>query len=161
LRLPAHCCVLGISKLLQQLLIAAVDLPVEYEEGSRGDAVARLILHELRIAPRQPLNVPFPGHKTLSARCSRFLDSPFVGETTDMWAAELAMSRRSFTRLFRAETGLSLTEWQRRAVVLQGVHRLAAGEAITTIALDLGYGSAAAFTNMFKRVVGVPPSRYA
>jgi AraC-like DNA-binding protein len=38
--------------------------------------------------------------------------------------------------------------------------RLAAGEAITTIALDLGYESPAAFTTMFKRLQGVPPRQY-
>ena len=38
--------------------------------------------------------------------------------------------------------------------------RLAAGERVTTIALDLGYESPAAFTTMFKRLLGVAPSRY-
>jgi hypothetical protein len=49
--LPSHCCVLGISKLLQQLLMEAVDVPVQYEAASRGDAIMNLILHELRVAP--------------------------------------------------------------------------------------------------------------
>jgi AraC-like DNA-binding protein len=70
------------------------------------------------------------------------------------------MSRRAFTRLFRAETGLSLAEWQRQAAVLQAVHQIAGGESITSVALDLGYASPAAFTSMFKRVLGMPPSRY-
>jgi AraC-like DNA-binding protein len=38
--------------------------------------------------------------------------------------------------------------------------RLAADEAVTTVALDLGYDSPAAFTTMFKRLLGVPPRRY-
>jgi AraC-like DNA-binding protein len=37
---------------------------------------------------------------------------------------------------------------------------LAAGEPITRIALDLGYESPSAFTAMFKRVLGAPPSQY-
>jgi AraC-like DNA-binding protein len=44
--------------------------------------------------------------------------------------------------------------------VLQAVHQIAAGESITSVALDLGYASPAAFTSMFKRVLGMPPSRY-
>ena len=71
------------------------------------------------------------------------------------------MSRRTFTRVFRRETGLSLAEWRRRAAVLQAIPRLARGEPITTIALDLGYGSPAAFTSMFKRVLGTPPRLFA
>jgi AraC-like DNA-binding protein len=31
---------------------------------------------------------------------------------------------------------------------------------VTNIALDLGYDSPAAFTTMFKRLIGVPPSHY-
>jgi len=151
--LPCHCCVLGVSTLLQQLLIAAIDLPVSYEEGSRGEAIATLILHELRIASRRPLTLPFPRGKSLLAKCIRFLERPSGGNATDAWANELAMSRRSFTRLFRSETGLSLSEWQRRATVLQAINRLATGEAVTTIALDLGYSSPAAFTSMFTRIV--------
>jgi AraC-like DNA-binding protein len=38
--------------------------------------------------------------------------------------------------------------------------RLVAGEPITTVALDLGYDNPAAFTAMFKRVLGASPRRY-
>jgi AraC-like DNA-binding protein len=56
---------------------------------------------------------------------------------------------------------MSFAEWRRRAAVLQAIHRIAAGDAITTIALDLGYGSPAAFTSMFKRTMRAPPSHLA
>ncbi len=70
------------------------------------------------------------------------------------------MSRRAFTRLFRKETGLSFSAWRQQACLFAAMPRLAAGEAITTIALDLGYESPAAFTTMFKRLQGVPPRQY-
>jgi AraC-like DNA-binding protein len=38
--------------------------------------------------------------------------------------------------------------------------RLAAGEAVTSIAVDLGYDSPAAFATMFKRRLGISPSHY-
>lgn len=37
---------------------------------------------------------------------------------------------------------------------------LAAGEPVTTVAIDLGYENPAAFTTMFKRVFGRPPLAY-
>ena len=70
------------------------------------------------------------------------------------------MGRRAFTRAFRKETGLSFGAWRQQACLLIALPRLAAGEAVTTIALDLGYESPAAFTTMFKRLVGVAPSHY-
>lgn len=48
----------------------------------------------------------------------------------------------------------------RRLNTTNAVPLLAAGEAVTTIRLDLGYASPAAFTNMFKQALGVPPNRY-
>lgn len=38
--------------------------------------------------------------------------------------------------------------------------RLSSGEPITRIALDLGYESPAAFSTMFRRLTGRPPSHY-
>ncbi len=40
------------------------------------------------------------------------------------------------------------------------IPRLGAGDLVTAAALDLGYESVAAFATMFKRVLGVAPSRY-
>ena len=67
---------------------------------------------------------------------------------------ELGLSRRTFTRLFRRETGLTFSAWQRRACLLQAMPRLIGGERVTTIAYDLGYSSPAAFTVMFKQLMG-------
>lgn len=158
--LPAGCRVLEISGLLRQLLIEAVDILVAYDEGSRGEAIMNLLLLELRAAPSHVLAVPFPTHAGLALRCRGFLEDPSPHGTIDEWAAGLAMSRRAFTRLFRRETGLSLAEWQRQAAVLQAIHKITDGEPITSVALDLGYASPAAFTGMFKRVIGMPPGRY-
>ena len=38
--------------------------------------------------------------------------------------------------------------------------RLSAGEAVTAVAMDLGYDSMPAFTTMFSRVMGAPPKTY-
>lgn len=155
-----RCYVVGIPALLHDLMAEAVDLPVEYEPGSRADLIMALLLREVQEAPALPFCLPFPEEPRLAARCRRFLDRPTPHDMIDTWAVALGMSRRAFTRQFRRETGLSLAQWQRQACLLTAVSRLSAGEPITAIALDLGYASPAAFTTMFKRVLGVPPSRY-
>ena len=70
------------------------------------------------------------------------------------------MSRRAFTRLFRRETGLSLSLWRQQACLFTALPRLAGGEAVTSVALDLGYESVAAFTTMFTRMLGTSPKAY-
>ena len=44
--------------------------------------------------------------------------------------------------------------------LLSAVPRLLAGEAVTTIAFDLDYSSPAAFTTMFRQLVGASPTAY-
>lgn len=158
--MPTDCRVVGVSALMRSLLMEAVELPLDYNINGRDGALMTLILHEIARMPVLPLNLPLPGHAALAARCLRFLDGPTPHDTIDDWCDALGMSRRAFTRLFRAETGLSLSAWRQQACLFAALPRLAAGEAVTGVALDLGYDSAAAFTTMFKRLLGAPPSRY-
>ena len=79
----------------------------------------------------------------------------------DDWAGQAAMSRRSFTRNFRARTGSSAQRWllgQRldRARVLLETTTLA----IDRIAQDAGFGSAEALRHHFRSVLGTTPQRH-
>lgn len=158
--LPARCEVLAVSPLMDALLREAVDLPPEYAAESRDGLIMDLLLEETRRAPVLAFSLTFPKHPALSRRCRDFIAAPNPHETIDEWCAALGMSRRSFTRIFRAETGMSFGEWRQQACLFAALPRLAAGESVTGIALDLGYESPAAFTSMFKRMMGAPPSRY-
>jgi AraC-like DNA-binding protein len=155
-----QCRVVGVSPLLRQLLIEAVDLPSEYDPLGRAGKIMSLLVDEIRAAPVLPLSLPLPAEKRLAQRCQRFLAHPSAQDTLERWSRELALSRRTFTRLFRHETGLTFTVWQRRACLLSALPRLLAGERVTTIAYDLGYSSPGAFTVMFKQLVGVAPNAY-
>ena len=156
----AACQVVAVSPLLRQLLVAAAEIPTEYDEDGRDGLVMRLLVAEIGAAPMIPLAVPFPHDPALAALCHAYLERPRASAGIDQWASVLALNRRTFTRLFRRETGMSFAEWRQQACVAVALPRLAAGEPITTIALDLGYDCPANFSTMFKRVLGVPPSRY-
>ncbi|WP_034077602.1 helix-turn-helix domain-containing protein, partial [Pseudomonas aeruginosa] len=80
--------------------------------------------------------------------------------SAERWAGLLHTSLRSFNRTFRRYTGLSFGAWKQRACVVQALARLAGGETVTAIALDCGYESPAAFSTMFRRVLGQPPSAF-
>lgn len=154
------CRVLGVSALLRSLLVAAAEMPLEYDLAGRDRMVADLLLAELERAPVIPIAVPFPTTLALARRCHAFLERPSPRDTIAAWSTELGVGRRSFTRGFRRETGMSFAEWRQQACLLIALPRLAAGEAVTSIALDLGYESSAAFATMFKRRLGIPPSHY-
>jgi AraC-like DNA-binding protein len=158
--LPGNCQVVEISPLMRSLLAAAIDVEPEYDREGRDGSLMALLLHELVRLPALPLSLHFPTHAGLAERCRAFLNNPRPHDTIEDWSDQLGMSRRTFTRLFRSQTGMSFAEWRQRACLLSALPRLAAGEPITQIAFDLGYESPAAFTTMFKRLQGVPPSQY-
>jgi AraC-like DNA-binding protein len=155
-----QCQVLGISPLLRQLLIEAVDLPSMYDPLGRAGKIMSLLIDEIHAAPVLLLSLPLPNEARLAQRCRQFLARPTAQDTLELWSGELGLSRRTFTRLFRRETGLAFAAWQRRACLLSALPRLLSGERVTTIAYDLGYSSPAAFTVMFKQLVGVAPNAY-
>jgi AraC-like DNA-binding protein len=142
------------------LLVAAAETPTDYDEDGRDGLLMQLLVMEIAAAPVIPIAVPFPRSPALAALCQAFLERPCATAHIDQWATALAMNRRTFTRLFRRETGMSVAEWRQQACVAVALPRLAAGERITALALDLGYETSANFSTMFKRVLGSPPSHF-
>ncbi|NER59040.1 AraC family transcriptional regulator [Pseudomonas sp. MAFF212428] len=160
LGLPAQCQVSGVSALLRQLLGEAMDVPTLYAEQSRDGHLMHLLLHE--IAGMQPLslNAPLPREPRLAEACRHLLAQPSLEVGIEAMSRQVGMSRRTFTRLFRQQTGISFVEWRQQACLLSAVVRLGNGEAITRVATDLGYSSPSAFTSVFRRALGQAPSRY-
>jgi AraC-like DNA-binding protein len=56
---------------------------------------------------------------------------------------------------------MSFSSWRERVRLLSAVEMLAAGTPVITVALDLGYDSPSAFSAMFRKNFGTPPSRFA
>lgn len=158
--MPGRCQVVGISSLMRGLLADAATVPPEYDVDGRDGALMALILHEIRLAPPLPLSLPLPMDGALARRCRAFLADPTPHDTIDGWSRALGCSRRTFTRQFRRETGLSFVAWRQQACLMAALPRLAAGHPVTTVALDLGYDNPAAFTAMFKRMLGSAPRTY-
>jgi AraC-like DNA-binding protein len=158
--LPECCQVVGISPFMRSLMSEALNLPLLYDLAGRAGALMSLIQHEMRQLPVLPLSLPLPRRQDLDERCRAFLRQPQAHDAIDSWCGALGMSRRSFTRLFRQETGLSFVGWRQQACLVAALPRLAAGESVTAVAMALGYDNPAAFTTMFKRLLGVPPRSY-
>ena len=158
--MPRHCQVIGVTPFMRSLMTEAMNLPLAYELEGRAGAMMALIQHEMQQLPILPLSLQFPTHGPLSALCRDFVQKPRVHETIDAWAKALGLSRRSFTRMFRRETGSSFLAWRQQACLLCALPRLAAGEPVTSVATELGYDNPAAFTLMFRRAFGSPPLAY-
>ena len=160
-RLPARCGVYAVSALLRHLMDDAVDLPAMYDLDGRGGRLMQLLVAEIAAMPRLSLHAPLPRDPRLVRTCQQLFDAPSIAASLDEVAAEAGMSRRTFTRQFRADTGVGFAEWRQQVCLLAAIERLDAGQPVTRIALDLGYASPSAFSSAFRRVLGESPSRYA
>jgi AraC-like DNA-binding protein/mannose-6-phosphate isomerase-like protein (cupin superfamily) len=156
-----QCEVLNVSPLLRQLLMEAIEVPPEYDRQGRDGVLMRLVLHEVARAEALPLlHVPLPRDPALAGLCVEFLRRPGIHVAPSTWAAQLNVSERTFNRRFGLETGMAFGKWRQRACVLVALSRLAAGEPVTVVALDMGYDSPGAFSTMFRKTLGRPPSHF-
>jgi len=158
--LPDCCQVVGITSFMRALIAEALELPLLYDLVGRAGALMTLIHHEMRHLPVLPLSLPLPRREDLAKYCRAFLKAPAAHVAIEKWCAALGMSRRTFTRVFRQETGLSFAAWRQQACLVAALPRLAAGETVTSVAMALGYDNPNAFTSMFKRLLGTPPRSY-
>ncbi|MEJ0039547.1 MAG: helix-turn-helix transcriptional regulator [Gammaproteobacteria bacterium] len=159
-RLPRACCVLEVSELLRSLIIAAVDIPVEYDLGGREGRIMTLILDEIGIMPVAPLCAPMPADARLARICRSLFQEPAQNQNLLYWARAARMSRRTLTRTFRRETGMSFAAWRQHVRLLEALSRLATGQPVTAVALDVGYQSPSAFTARFRQTFGTTPTHY-
>ena len=157
--LPDQLQVTGMTPLMRSLIVEAVCLRAD-PGNPRGEFILGALLHEIPRLPERPLGLPFPDNRRLAELCRDFVARPSAHLNIDQWADAAGLSRRSFTRIFRRETGLSLSTWRQQACLMAALPRLSAGEAVTAVALDLGYDSVPAFTTMFCRMMGTPPKAY-
>jgi AraC-like DNA-binding protein len=158
--LPHEVCVLQVSPLLRELVLAAVAAGPEYAPGSAEDRATQVILDQIERLPVAPLALPLPRDPRLLEVARELLGDPADERTVSQWAAEIGMSERTFSRRFRAETRLSFRAWRLQRRLLRALECLASGVSVTGTAAELGYESTSAFIAMFRRSLGAPPSRY-
>lgn len=75
----------------------------------------------------------------------------------DELAASSGMSRRTLTRTFKQETGMSVGKWRQVARLMAGIGMLAEGKSVTHTAMSLGYDSVSSFVSLCHRLTGMSP----
>jgi AraC-like DNA-binding protein len=158
--LPAKSCVIEVSPLLRELVVAAVRIELDYPEDSRDDRLMRLLADEVRVSDVLPLHLPVPGDARIKAICAAINEHPSDISTAAQWAERLNVTAKTVHRLFVRETGMTFAQWREQARLLFALRRLARGERIIDVAFDCGYASQSAFTAMFRRHFGKPPSEF-
>jgi AraC-like DNA-binding protein len=158
--LPKQSCLIMVSSLLKALIMEATDIPGDYNTDGRDGRVIRLLIDEMYRSRQKGQEIPMPQNKSLIRTCQNIIANPAEEYSIDMLATESRMARKTFTRQFRRETGMSAMNWVQNARLMVAIPKLAEGHSITTVAFEVGYNSSSAFTTMFKRVYGTAPKYY-
>lgn len=157
---PPHCRVIEVSDFLKALILEVVRFDINYDLEGREGRIVRLLLDEIELMPNAPYQARMPQDERLVRVCRAILANPADPRDLDDWAKVAGMGRRTFTRLFKEQTGMGLAVWRQQVRLMEALSLLASGRSITTVAYDVGYESPSAFTAMFHRTFGVPPSLY-
>ena len=158
--LPTELCVVTVPRLLRELILEAVILPPLYDETGPDGRMIAVILDRIRTLDVVPLHLPLPVGRGISRIAATILEKPENGRTLSDWAEHSGMSARTLARHFLAETGMTFGQWRQQARLMEALRRLAKGDSVTAVALDLGYESQSAFIAMFKKALGKTPGKY-
>lgn len=158
--LPSGCCVIEVVELLRALIVESMRFDREYNQDGREGRIVQFLLDELATVPVERLHACMPQDPRLQRVCRAILAEPSRDDGLDHWASLAGMGRRTLTRRFRQEIGMSLVAWRQHVRLLDALARLATGQPVTTVAFDVGYESLSAFTTVFQKTFGMPPSRY-
>jgi len=159
-QLPRNCCVVNVSPLLQELILHACQFPRMNRKSRVHSHLIDLILDQLDAVQAIPLQLPTP----VDSRAQRVAEilQEDSGEIRSLAAAcrQAGASKRTIERIFERETNLSLGKWRQQLRLLRSLQLLAAGEKITSAALEAGYSTPSAFIAMFRKALGTTPRRY-
>jgi AraC-like DNA-binding protein len=156
---PDEVTVVAISPLLRELILAACEQPVMWDEDGPVRHVVALALHEIGHAATRPIAVPTCRDQRLRHVTDALLADPANPRGLEAFAEMAGASARTLARLFRREAGMSFQVWRRQLRLTEGLAALAQGETPARVAASVGYSSGSAFGDAFRSVFGTTPGR--
>jgi len=156
--LYGSCTLVGISSLLRELIVAVLQIKVASSRGSRDALLIDLLMEELKSAPLNSVYLPSPEGERLKPLCREIFQKGTLNWGLAECAAYLNINTKTVQRWFISDLGVSFATWRKQARLLAAVEWLAMGKNILEVSLDVGYSNPSAFSAMFKKEFGVPPS---
>lgn len=151
---------LRVSGLLREAILRASAWAPATQLNPSQMRVGDIIVDEIRSCRKEPLELQTPQDRRLHKVAQEILRNPAGNRDLHARAALAGTSTRTLTRQFRAETGLSLSEWKQKARLLRALEMLATGEAVSSIAYELGYETPSAFIATFRRALATSPGKF-
>lgn len=158
--LPEEPASLVVSALLHALILRAIETADAPDPDGRHSRLLGVLIDEIATLPRCPFQLVLPTDPRLRRACEAILADPGGRHDMPALAARAGTSERTLARLAERDLGLPFSLWRQQARILAALPILAGGGSVTDAILTLGYASPSAFTGMFRRQVGAPPSAF-
>ncbi|WTW93713.1 helix-turn-helix transcriptional regulator [Streptomycetaceae bacterium NBC_01309] len=161
---PAQCAVdwteptpVAVDGLLAHLITYLNRGDLAEDARLRAEAVVPDLLRPL---PSTPIDVPVPVDDRVREVADALLADPADARSLDAHARAVGVSRRTLTRLFVQDTGMSFDRWRTHVRLRAALPLLAEGLPVSRVAHAVGYATPSAFLAAFRRTVGTSPGRY-
>jgi len=158
--LPRTCCVVNVSPLLRELILHVCGFPALSTRARGQSHLIDVVIDQLEAVQAIPLQLPNPRDPRAMRVAEAMLLHPADQRPLKEICRTAGASKRTIERLFLQETRLTFGKWRQQFRLMQAMKLLAEGAKVTRAALEAGYSTPSSFIFMFKRVLGMTPSRY-
>jgi AraC-like DNA-binding protein len=158
--LPGKCCVVAISPLMRELILRVSELRGLDSHIPLHSHLVPVMLDHLHMMQSDPIHLPLPRDGRAKRIVSLLQQKPSDQRPLGELAKTAGASKRTLERLFKSETGLGFGKWRQQLRLGHALRLLAAGQAVTSVALDVGYDSPSAFISAFRMTFGQTPGEY-
>lgn len=157
--MPGFCCTLALPALVRELVLHLAVTPYAEDDPVRQRLV-QVLFDQLPREPDNQYGLPYPEDKRLRRMIDYMRENPADMLLQYDWAKTLGMSERNLARLILRETGMNFRRWKQQLQFILAIESLSGGASVQQTAVRLGYDSATAFINMFKRTMGQTPGHW-
>ena len=112
------------SALLEQLVARVAQWQTEPPSEAVRNRLLAVLCDEIHISRTGPFHLRSPTDPRLRALIETLVQDPSLELALDDCARQVGMSKRSLTRGFQQQTGLSFGQWQQKFRVLAAMERL-------------------------------------
>jgi len=149
------CKVIQSNLLIHELILNSVEFNSNYKVASPEFRLSQVLIDQIKGLQEKQLGLVLPHSIQLVRVINDFISRPLITHSLTDYANRYGASLRTLQRRFKLETGMSFTRWQQYFLAYRAIEQLALGHSLAKISYELGYCNLSAFSQMFKRVIGV------
>lgn len=159
-KLPQECFTFNVSPFLKELVLKIINNKGQYVKDTPEGRLVHVLLDELTSISPSKYFLPTSNESRLKKVIDILINNPGDKRDIEQFAEIACVSSRTFVRLFIKEVGVPFGNWRKQVKLMAAIERLTKGISVTQVSFELGYNSPSAFVEMFRKELGISPSKY-